>query len=860
MNISHGKKTFKLAVLPLALAASFSSASYAGTGQVRVVWDQDPARSAVIGFSPVGQSANAYVMYGSDTNEASWTKKSVTSSYSFDAGFDSEFVRLSNLTPDSKVFFKVCDDSGCGSLYNFKTAPASSSDFTFIAGGDSRSNPSVRRSGNKLVAKSRPLFVMFGGDLTYGNEAHEISSWLDDWQYSFTSDVIDGKNYKTVYPLIPAVGNHEKYDQTFMCKVFGIDSNNDGRCSLDDTYFAVSLGGNQMRIYTLNTEFRNSGYSTEWSRQKSWLSSDLSSKGASATWRVGQYHKPMFPRTTSKSYVNSKMFEWANDFYNKKMNLVVESDSHLVKYSWPVKPASNDMQKVNAGTVFIGEGSWGAPTRPADRYSDWIADQSSFAQFKIVQLKGEQMLVRTARFSSNAQTLPLASRDADPLALPSGLSIWNAASVGQVYTLAKDSSGRTMVATGAVDLAANFSNSCQDLACSFDASASTGEQLSYSWSFGDGSSGTGQQADHSYAAAGSYSVKLTVTDKAGKTQTQTQTVTVKKTDPADFVLTNKVAKTGLAGAKASSQYFTYQSTSTGNLQIATSGGTGDVDLFVKFGSKPTSNSYDCRPYKNGNGETCDFAAAKVGTYHVMLNGYQDYSGVTLKVTAADGASNQQPTAKFTTSKTGLNVSFADASQDPDGQIQQRAWDFGDGASSSQTNPSHTYSKAGSYQVVLTVTDNDGATASQTQTVTVTATNTGGGDAAPWSADKVYVAQSLVTHKGNTYQAQWWNQGNEPGASQWGPWQLVTGGTTPTPTPNPSPAPTVAPTVQPSVTPTDGPVAGCGSVAPWNTNTSYVIGDEVSYNNQLWRATWYNANLAPGSSNAWSSWELVSDCN
>ncbi|TMO20657.1 PPC domain-containing protein, partial [Pseudoalteromonas sp. S4741] len=31
--------------------------------------------------------------------------------------------------------------------------------------------------------------------------------------------------------------------------------------------------------------------------------------------------------------------------------------------------------------------------------------------------------------------------------------------------------------------------------------------------------------------------------------------------------------------------------------VTTSGGTGDADLFVKFGSQPTSSSYDCRPYK-----------------------------------------------------------------------------------------------------------------------------------------------------------------------------------------------------------------------------------------------------------------------
>jgi vibriolysin len=69
-----------------------------------------------------------------------------------------------------------------------------------------------------------------------------------------------------------------------------------------------------------------------------------------------------------------------------------------------------------------------------------------------------------------------------------------------------------------------------------------------------------------------------------------------------------------------------------NLVIAISGGSGDADLYVKFGSAPTLSSYDCRPYKNGNSESCSFSAPQAGTYHVKLNAYSSYSNVTLKAT------------------------------------------------------------------------------------------------------------------------------------------------------------------------------------------------------------------------------------
>src|SRR3546814_4435219 len=60
-----------------------------------------------------------------------------------------------------------------------------------------------------------------------------------------------------------------------------------------------------------------------------------------------------------------------------------------------------------------------------------------------------------------------------------------------------------------------------------------------------------------------------------------------------------------------------------------SGCTGDADMYVKFGSAPTDTSYDCRPYKSGNAESCTFATPSAGTYYVRLKAYSAFSGVSL---------------------------------------------------------------------------------------------------------------------------------------------------------------------------------------------------------------------------------------
>lgn len=98
-------------------------------------------------------------------------------------------------------------------------------------------------------------------------------------------------------------------------------------------------------------------------------------------------------------------------------------------------------------------------------------------------------------------------------------------------------------------------------------------------------------------------------------------------------LQNGVAKTGLAGSSGTELNYTVViAAGASNLTIATSGGTGDADLYVKFGSAPTTSSYNCRPYKTGNNESCTFAAPQAGTYYVKVRGYSSFSGVSLKAT------------------------------------------------------------------------------------------------------------------------------------------------------------------------------------------------------------------------------------
>jgi len=149
------------------------------------------------------------------------------------------------------------------------------------------------------------------------------------------------------------------------------------------------------------------------------------------------------------------------------------------------------------------------------------------------------------------------------------------------------------------------------------------------------------------------------------------------------------------------------------LRFTLSGGNGNADLYVKYGSQPSLADYDCRSNRLNNNEACD-AGADAGNWYVMVRGAKSFSGATLV-----GNYNDSPVAGFTHSTEVATVAFSNESFDSDGHIVSYVWDFGDGTTSMASDPNHTYAGSGAYDVTLTVVDNQGASDSVTQAVLAT---------------------------------------------------------------------------------------------------------------------------------------------
>lgn len=266
------------------------------------------------------------------------------------------------------------------------------------------------------------------------------------------------------------------------------------------------------------------------------------------------------------------------------------------------------------------------------------------------------------------------------------------------------------------DLTVSFSNGSYDR---------DGSIVSFEWDLGDGTITTQSDPVHTYAAYGTYTVTLTVTDDAGDSSIATKEIQVRQIPGG--ALENGVPFENIDAAQGEEYHWWLDVDVSAGKQLdamtfAISGGSGDADIYVRHGAKPTTSTYDYRPYRGGNDETVEVGSDKLqdGRWYVMIRAYRDYSGVDLVASyqLSDVGNNVDPVAGFSVDTSALTATFTDTSTDSDGEIVGWLWDFGDGNTSTEQNPVYTYSSAGTYSVSLTITDDGDATNTISNSVTV----------------------------------------------------------------------------------------------------------------------------------------------
>uniref|UniRef100_UPI0011EBC447 PKD domain-containing protein n=1 Tax=Pareuzebyella sediminis TaxID=2607998 RepID=UPI0011EBC447 len=210
----------------------------------------------------------------------------------------------------------------------------------------------------------------------------------------------------------------------------------------------------------------------------------------------------------------------------------------------------------------------------------------------------------------------------------------------------------------------------------------------FQWSFQDGNTVSRADVDHTFTEPGTYKVVLKVSDEEGLTATDEVTITVKE-------VTNEAPV----------------ATATANIS------SGPAPLEVNFtGSNSTDdNSVNTYKWDFGDGSTSSKADpthnfSEPGSYKVQLK-VSDEAGLTdtdeLTITIEE-ISNEAPIAKASANSTSgtapLTIDFKGSNSTDDTAVSTYYWNFQDGSTSTDPDPSHTFDSSGTYEVTLSVED------------------------------------------------------------------------------------------------------------------------------------------------------------
>jgi PKD repeat protein len=240
----------------------------------------------------------------------------------------------------------------------------------------------------------------------------------------------------------------------------------------------------------------------------------------------------------------------------------------------------------------------------------------------------------------------------------------------------------------------------------FDSTGSSdidGEIISYEWNFDDGSTSDEQNPIHIFTKKGTYEVELTVIDSDNDSNKGKTSCVIDESELMAPI------------AEANGPYSAYERDTI----VLSSAGSHDIDgeivsFLWNFGDGETSTEeFPAHSYRYD------------GTYTVTLtvtdnDGLMHSDTTTSSIKEKSRPSspsppairNKKPIAEGNgpyKGNVGEPVQFnSSGSYDPDGEIEEYDWSFGDGTNAMEENPSHIYEASGTYIVILTVKDDEGS--------------------------------------------------------------------------------------------------------------------------------------------------------
>jgi Bacterial pre-peptidase C-terminal domain len=348
---------------------------------------------------------------------------------------------------------------------------------------------------------------------------------------------------------------------------------------------------------------------------------------------------PFLAVDETNGHLGAMYYDTVNDAGRKKVDIYFQLSTDAgVTWQAPVKVTSamtdETVSGADSGNQF---GDYNSLSAHANKFFPSWTDRRNNAKEEIWTAPITASATATYSISGSAGT-PSATVTAGSQSTTSNAS--NAYTVSGLaagtYTVTPSKSGCTFSpASSSVTITAsnvsgiNFTANCT--APTFTISGNVGTSAA---SVSAGASSTTSDASGNYSmsgfAAGTYTVTpsksgCTFSPASSSVTITTAGVTANFTascGSGDIQLTSGVAVTGQSVAQGAwKYYFITVPTGATNLTFATTGATGDVDIYTQHNAKPTSSAYICRPYTASGNETCSATNPASGTWWVGVHGY-----------------------------------------------------------------------------------------------------------------------------------------------------------------------------------------------------------------------------------------------
>ncbi len=637
-SIKRDKSRFNTLMLMLILsfittveAASIVRGPYVQLGtqnSMTIRWDTDTATTSKVSF---GAAVNAL-----NTDQTDTTAKT------------KHIVKLTGLTPLTRYYYSIGTVeavlAGNDNTTFFETSPTpgqATSTRIWVVGDPGRAGTNPTTQDQQYVLNG---FKTFNNDrytdfwLMLGDNAYNDGT-IQEYQNAVFNQYPDLLKQS---PLWPAMGNHDSRTAKVETQtggyydLFSTPTNGEagGEPSNHKGYYSFDYG--DIHVVVLNSA--DSEHNQLSGPMDEWLENDLSQ--SNAQWLISIFHHAPYGKSGHDSDIESGLIRMRENFLpileKHGVDLVMAGHNHFYTRTRLMSNHYGDSTTFNGAThnLNMGDGqvaSDGAYTKQARKPNSGTvyithgagSGGGNSSASKVTQAQIDNGDRHPSDYVYGGRGSMVLDIDGDDMKVN---VISPVGAVIDHFTIRHLDKTVNQAPTANIDApATGLSNT----AIAFSGANSTdidGTIAHYLWDFGDDNTSNLANPSHSYATSGTYNLQLTVTDNGGLTNTTNASITISSLS-TELTNGNTIM---IAGEKGQSTHYTMDiPLGAKDLVLSLLGGSGDADLYVRFGQQPTKTEYDCRPYKGGNKETCTMEPTQKGTYHIMIFGFDNYADVAL---------------------------------------------------------------------------------------------------------------------------------------------------------------------------------------------------------------------------------------